>query len=91
MPSCPHTNEDTLEQILQVDGGARTSTLPDAFGIVTTPDTTIEQGDRLWCPLDVDQADSDESGSANDVDFWDFFNDPPASPPRTVSGRLGCE
>lgn len=65
--------------------------LPDSAETTTALDTKVEKGDRIWCPLDVDRADSDASGSAEGVDFWDFFNEPPASPARTASGRLGGE
>jgi hypothetical protein len=45
----------------------------------------IEPGDRIWCPVDVDLADSPQPA---EVDFWDYLSAPPASPPRTASGRL---
>src|SRR4051812_23637228 len=60
-----------------------------AYGDIPTTSLTtaasIEGGDTLLCPIDVDLDDSDTP--AADVDFWDYFNNPPASPPRTASGR----
>lgn len=49
---------------------------------------TIDCGDRIWWPIDVDLGDPDNTG---DVDFWDYLSDPPPSPPRTASGRVKGE
>jgi hypothetical protein len=63
------------------------SLLPDTSISATTQAVAvdrIEPGDRIWCPVDVDLVDPPQPV---EVDFWDYFSAPPASPPRTASGR----
>jgi hypothetical protein len=72
-------------EVQQLHGEALPTTASDPATTQSSTVDYIEPGDRIWCPVDVDLADSPPPA---EVDFWDHLTNTPASAPTTASGRM---